>query len=804
MAHPIASASRLVTPVPTDASGIAHAGPSEARWRTWLRHILPVAGVVAVVMLVTAIAGYIYDSNRRGALGLSNDLITAIDRRVAAQMHAYLLPAQQFLELADAAVMGRDVDEGAAEAERFALSALSNVPPITAFSFGDPEGDFLFVVRNDKGGFDTKRVQVEGTSRRVTWTRRDAAGKITAIEDDPADTFDPRTRPWYQGAETTRKPFWTGTYLFFTVQKPGLSFAIPSFGTDGKLRNVLSVDIELATLCAFLKELGIGVSGKAIIVDKQGRVIAYPSDKWLPADRPDVVPPMLDELGDPVLTSTYNRLRVEGYGRKILEVGDQRIIVSSEPVNILTGRDWVTLIVVPEADFVGFVANSGWAALGMSIIVVLIVAALAALMTWRSVQAERRVSAAATRQQALEVRTQTFIGLARGAADSEGFGEESLQGTTESAAEACAANRVAIWRLTSDRRVLQCEDCFDRTANAHTSGLELHRDELPRLFTALEKDQPIDAPNAKGDPRTSELFERYLQPLEIRDVYLAPILAHGHTIGMLSVEGPRRGNRAAGLAAFCDALAILLALRFAAAASTSLPAGTLTTAAPAVAAAMPPPVEAKTADGFTQREARLERTLLQHGGALDEIRKNAASRAAVGVVQLPDWTTIAQRPPDGSERTAMDAIVNELRGIIEQSGVTYAALLDDQIVLAAFSTDAATLAENARCVATALLDLRDRLVALEERWSVTLDFRLGVDIGAIMTSTIATDPPSSNLWGGALGIAKVLAATASRRTIAASETTYEVLSGAFLFRPRGSYFLPETGTMRTFVLVGRT
>ncbi len=106
--------------------------------------------------------------------------------------------------------------------------------------------------------------------------------------------------------------------------------------------------------------------------------------------------------------------------------------------------------------------------------------------------------------------------------------------------------------------------------------------------------------------------------------------------------------------------------------------------------------------------------------------------------------------------------------------------------------------------ATAILDLRDRLVELEERWSVTLDFRLGVDIGAIMTSTIATSPPSSNLWGGALGIAKVLATTANRRTIAASETTYEVLSGAFLFRPRGSYFLPETGTMRTFVLVGRT
>ena len=68
---------------------------------------------------------------------------------------------------------------------------------------------------------------------------------------------------------------------------------------------------------------------------------------------------------------------------------------------------------------------------------------------------------------------------------------------------------------------------------------------------------------------------------------------------------------------------------------------------------------------------------------------------------------------------------------------------------------------------------------------------------------VATEPPSRNLWGGAIGIAKVLADTAARRTIAASETAYELLSDNFLFRPRGSYFLPETGNMRTFVLVGR-
>ena len=55
--------------------------------------------------------------------------------------------------------------------------------------------------------------------------------------------------------------------LFFTLKKPGITFSIPHFDTDGKLRTVMGIDIELATLCAFLKQLGIGVSGKAIIID---------------------------------------------------------------------------------------------------------------------------------------------------------------------------------------------------------------------------------------------------------------------------------------------------------------------------------------------------------------------------------------------------------------------------------------------------------------------------------------------------------------------------------------------------------
>src|SRR5262249_37348495 len=148
--------SRIVAAVLTALPGGRGRSHRPSRLRTVLRNSLPVAGVVVVVVLVGVIASFVYDSNRRGAVTLSNDLITASDRRVGVQMQSYLAPAQQSLALADAAADGRGVFSGGRQAQQFALHALGAISPVTAFSNADPEGNFLYVIRNDKGGYDTK------------------------------------------------------------------------------------------------------------------------------------------------------------------------------------------------------------------------------------------------------------------------------------------------------------------------------------------------------------------------------------------------------------------------------------------------------------------------------------------------------------------------------------------------------------------------------------------------------------------------------------------------------------------------
>ncbi len=415
----------------------ARARRGQAHWQTTLLYALPVLGVGVVMILAGAIAYYIYVANRHGATLLSNDLVNAIEERVVMQMTAYFEPPQHLLELADTAIEGRPVFDARREAERYARHALATVPQVSALSYVDGDGNYLFVLRNDKGSSDSKLVDRRDGGHRVTWTRRDASGRIITSQEDPNDAFDARVRPWYTAAVDARKPIWTDTYQFFTLHRPGITFSIPRFGANGKLQTVLALDIELDSLCTFLSQLKIGISGKTYIIDRTGRLVAFPSDKWEVAEGETAKAPMLDEIGDPVLTMAFNRLQVEGYGRKILDIGDRRVIVSSGPVSMLSGRDWVVLIVVPESDFVGFVASNSVVALIMSLVIVLIVVGLATFLVWRNVQAGRRVAAAATRQQALEGQTRAFVELARDVASPDELA--SVARASESTVAACSA-----------------------------------------------------------------------------------------------------------------------------------------------------------------------------------------------------------------------------------------------------------------------------------------------------------------------------------------------------------------------------
>src|SRR3954469_19187538 len=68
-----------------------------ARWQTLLRIGVPVLGMALIIALILAITIYADRANRRGALALSEDVLTALDARISDQAASYFGPAARAL-----------------------------------------------------------------------------------------------------------------------------------------------------------------------------------------------------------------------------------------------------------------------------------------------------------------------------------------------------------------------------------------------------------------------------------------------------------------------------------------------------------------------------------------------------------------------------------------------------------------------------------------------------------------------------------------------------------------------------------
>src|SRR6185436_9563657 len=102
-------------------------------------------------------------------------------------------------------------------------------------------------------------------------------------------------------AQQAGNGYWSAIYLFFTLRQPGVTYSLPHRAADGTVVAVSGVDVELSALSTYLTQIEVGRTGRALIVDAAGRVIAFPATGWVPPGRLEA-PPQLDELGDPVLT----------------------------------------------------------------------------------------------------------------------------------------------------------------------------------------------------------------------------------------------------------------------------------------------------------------------------------------------------------------------------------------------------------------------------------------------------------------------------------------------------------------------
>jgi class 3 adenylate cyclase len=417
----------------------------------------------------------------------------------------------------------------------------------------------------------------------------------------------------------------------------------------------------------------------------------------------------------------------------------------------------------------------------MSLAVVGIAAVLAVLLVRQGLRADRAAGLLRVRQRALRRQSDAFAKLAAHASLFDPARNEPPRALTETLAQVTGARRASVWRLTHDKRVLRCDDSFDRQTGGHIDGLELHRDEMPRFFEHLVEGDEIEAEDAAADKRTSELHRIVMAPLGSRSLLSVPVWRQGKVAGAVWLEDRSTGTETRD---FVRAAANMLALRMSERGSV---------APPPRAAAEPAPEPEPRVRSYTAELAR-------RGIDPDSIEGDIYPEVAIMVVHFVDPVSIAVRPPTAAQALS-DQIACALQEIGHRNELPYLKVVGQEVTGAAGFGD--SNGSGALLIAQASLAIRDHCLSLFEENDRRLEFRIGIDCGPAIGSSIGTNPRVFNLWGEAVRTAGAMATTALPGTVQVTEAAYEKLRHDFLFRPRGSFYLPRIGQARTFVLAGR-
>ncbi len=150
------------------------------------------------------------------------------------------------------------------------LSAVSTTPNITGAFLGRADGTFLFVTRQGKS-FLTKQITGEGSTRIVRTRTRTSPGDL-GVTAQIADTYDPRSRPWFKLALASEHPAWTDVYQFATSKQPGITTAARLDPTRSDSA-VLGIDLALSELSNYVQTLEVGNRGVATLLDRQGHAL---------------------------------------------------------------------------------------------------------------------------------------------------------------------------------------------------------------------------------------------------------------------------------------------------------------------------------------------------------------------------------------------------------------------------------------------------------------------------------------------------------------------------------------------------
>ncbi len=184
--------------------------------------------------------------------------------------------------------------------------------------------------------------------------------------------YDGRKYSFYINAVQTQKPSWGSTYISLLEPTLLLSAGQPIYDRNQQMVGVASTALRLDGIGRFLRNLRVGKTGQAFILERDGKLLATstPEMPFRLVERGDGQPPDRERLvaqdsRDPLTALAGQTVAAELKTLQaprtwIAEREGQRYFVRARPFADGRGLDWLVVTAIPEADFLAEIYANAW------------------------------------------------------------------------------------------------------------------------------------------------------------------------------------------------------------------------------------------------------------------------------------------------------------------------------------------------------------------------------------------------------------------------------------------------------------
>jgi len=320
--------------------------------------------LVAVVVIATGWVGA-----RSNAIGTATRMATDAGKLVGERAKGLLEPAKSTLrQLTFDPITTASTLEARLERIHVMSEELVANPLLSSVYVGYEDGAFLLVRPLDqpaqrklfaappKSNF---MAQSRARDRQGRWQGEylffDTARRLLERRAMPDYRFDPRTRPWYQEAQTTGQPSLSEPYAYFTTQELGVTLSQLSHSGQA----VVGLDVVLDQISRSLGDLRVTPHARMALVNAHQEVLASPDHPH--ASQPTQGAPRfrrVQELGEPGLNALLEQHNQSppnsGLGQaRLLKVEGQELLGVVLPFEMWSDQGMRLLVTLPVEELLG-------------------------------------------------------------------------------------------------------------------------------------------------------------------------------------------------------------------------------------------------------------------------------------------------------------------------------------------------------------------------------------------------------------------------------------------------------------------